>query len=122
MLGNACFRHKCSRARQNLGSHWMKSSTSTTNGAVCINRSAESGTMSLSVPVAIPDERNPADDVAAEANSSGTVLGAVSGRRGRRGGATSRSRCRRRIQSVMGTRVCIWSTILARRNIINRAL
>ena len=47
--------------RETLGSHRIKSSTSTINGAACIDRSAESGTVASSVPVAIPDERDSAD-------------------------------------------------------------
>ena len=66
--------------RENLGSHRMKFSTSTINGAACINRSVESGVMTSSVHVAIPN-KNSADAVAAEANGSDTMLGVVSGRR-----------------------------------------
>ena len=47
--------------RETLGSHRIKSSISMINGAACIDRSAESGAMASSVPVAIPDERDSAD-------------------------------------------------------------
>ena len=64
-----------------MGSHQMKSNASAINGAACIDRSAENGKTMSSFPTAIPEARDSAEAAAAaaEANSSGAVLGVVSG-------------------------------------------
>ena len=81
--------------RENLGSHQMKSDTSAINGAACIDRSAESGVTMSSAPAAIPEVRDSADTAAAEANSSGAVLGVVSGEKIKEGAKKRRDQWER---------------------------
>lgn len=79
--------------QETLGSHQIKSSTSTINSAACINRSAESGAMASSDPVAIPDERDSADVGGARQIAwVGHLVWYLGGRstRGGRDGVTSR--------------------------------